>query len=191
MELHGALADRKARGDLPVGEPRRHQPEHLALARREGVRALRGAHLPEQLRGDHRRDEGAAGAHGADGGEDLGARRAFQQVPLGAGLEGAEDPLVGIERRQHHHLHGRIGGAQAADGLDAVERGHLQIHQHDVRPQPGRLGHGLGAGAGLADHLEIRLRSQHGREPVADHRLVVGQEDADGLSHEISWGCRR
>ena len=38
---------------------------------------------------------------------------------------------------------------------------------------------GLGAVAGLADHLEIRLRRQHGREPVAHHRMIVGEEDAN------------
>ena len=32
VELHRPLADRQARGDLAIGKPGGHQPEHLALA---------------------------------------------------------------------------------------------------------------------------------------------------------------
>ena len=48
--------------------------------------------------------------------------------------------------------------------------------------------HSLGAVGRPADHLDVGLELEHGAEPVADHRVVVGDEDADHALSAIGDG---
>ena len=67
--------------------------------------------------------------------------------------------------------------------LDAVGAGHFQIEEHDVGPELGARRQRLGAGAGEAHDLEVGRGAEHGGEPVADDRVIVGKEDADRCGH--------
>ena len=69
--------------------------------------------------------------------------------------------------------------SDSAGGLDPVQVGHADIHQHDVGPQrPGGLDR-LTPVAGLANDLEVGLGVEDHAEACADERLVVGDQDAD------------
>src|SRR4029079_5909809 len=63
VEFYRALADRELVADLLVGVADGDEAEHLALAAGERAVLL---HAAEQLRGDHRLDQRAAGMDGAD-----------------------------------------------------------------------------------------------------------------------------
>ena len=68
---------------------------------------------------------------------------------------------------------------QGPDGAHPVQGGHAQVDQGHVGPDPGDQGQGLQAVAGLADHLQVRLGGDHAAQPVAHHRMVVGDEQPD------------
>ena len=67
-----------------------------------------------------------------------------------------------------------------AGGLDAVEVGHADVHQHDLGMQSPRCLDGLCAVARFCDHLEVRFGVQDDPEASADKLLIVGDQDADG-----------
>src|SRR5262249_12884537 len=76
--------------------------------------------------------------------------------------------------------------AQAARRLDPVDAGHLQVHQHDVRPLLlRRLDRRLAVAVG-PDEVDVVGPAQELLEPAPHDRMVVCDEDAD---HEV--GPRR
>ena len=79
-------------------------------------------------------------------------------------------------------------GGDAAGGLDAVEAGHLDVHQHDVRLHAAREPHGRGAVRGVADDLHVVLGVEQGPEPGPHQRLVVGEQDPD---HAVGTAAAR
>ena len=66
-----------------------------------------------------------------------------------------------------------------ACGLEAVDAGHLDVHQHDIGLQPLRDRDGLLPVACLADDLDVVLGLEDQPEAGAHQRLVVGEDDAD------------
>ncbi len=70
-------------------------------------------------------------------------------------------------------------GEQPAGGLDPVELGHADVHQHDVGLQVPGLRDRVEAVGGLADDLQIVLGVEDHAEPGAHERLVVGDQQAD------------
>ncbi len=76
----------------------------------------------------------------------------------------------------------RTEGKRALDlprGLDAVEFGHGDIHDHDVGLEGPGLLNGLPAMNGPSDHDQVRLRLQEGGEPVQDETVVIREKDLD------------
>ncbi len=71
------------------------------------------------------------------------------------------------------------GGEDPGGGLVAVEHGHTQVHQHEVRLQPDRERYRLRAVCRFADHLDIRGRLEQRDDSAADDRMIVGDEHAD------------
>jgi len=64
-------------------------------------------------------------------------------------------------------------------GLEPVELGHADVHEHDLRLEPGGLVDRLEPVGRLGDDLDALLAPEEHPEARADHRLVVGDEDAD------------
>ena len=78
-----------------------------------------------------------------------------------------------------------IGGAQdATRRFDTVDLRHPDIHQDDVRIEASGQRHGLGAGGGLSCDPDAVVCVEESGESGSHHRLVVGDEDADG--HGVS-----
>jgi hypothetical protein len=80
---------------------------------------------------------------------------------------------------------GRCLGQDPPGGLQAVQGGHPDVHQHDVGAQPAGGGHRVQAVGGLADHLDAGGGEDHG-EAGADQRLVVGDHHP---GHDASSGA--
>ena len=74
-----------------------------------------------------------------------------------------------------------LAATQAARGLDAVQLGHGDVHHHDVGLQLLGQFDGFAAVGGLADDLHIGLRAEDHLEALADHGVVVSQQDADSF----------
>ena len=191
MRLDGALGDEQLGGELGVAVPARQHHEHLALALRERLEPLAHVRLdgpPRELLDDpprdRRREQRVAGRHHAHRVDELLGRSVLEQEAARAGLHRLEDVLVALERGEDHHA------AACSSAFSVIRRvacepvaaGHLDVHEHDVGAQaPGRR-RGLLAVLRLADHLDVGLGPEDHAEPGADHRLVVGEQDADAHS---------
>jgi hypothetical protein len=102
-----------------------------------------GVLMDEQLGRHAGLEQRAALVDHAHGAEQLVARRALEQVALRAGLDGVEDPLVGVVGREHDDTRVGLHLANLADGPRAVHIRHVQVHQRHVRVQLLGLAHGL------------------------------------------------
>jgi hypothetical protein len=116
---------------------------------------------------------------GADGARDLLGRGALEQVPAGAGPDGAQHALVRIVGGEDQNA--RLGGhgGEAGQGLDAVHSRELQVEQHHVGPQALGERQGLLARPDRADDAEVRLVLQDSHQALADDGMVVDDQDTD------------
>jgi hypothetical protein len=61
--------------------------------------------------------------------------------------------------------------------------GHAQVHEDDVGPELGGQRHRLLAVGGGPDHLYPGQQAEQHDQALADHPLVVGDQDADLAAH--------
>ena len=84
------------------------------------------------------------------------------------------------------HPRAGLGADDAAGRLDPVQHRHADVHQHHVRPQPGRLRDRLLAVAGLADHGHVRLAVEDLAQADPHERLVVGDQQPDHATGRVT-----
>ncbi len=113
----------------------------------------------------------------------------LQEVVDRVDLEGAQRVLVvGRDEDDHRHL----VHAHRLDHLEAIELGHLQVEEDQVRAD---APHGVHRGAAvraLAHQLDVALVAQQGDQPLAGQRLVVDDQRANrrgGHAVETSSVC--
>ena len=132
--------------------------------------------LVEQLPSDRGGEHGVAGGDGAHGLDDLLRGRVLEQKAAGAGAQRVDDVLVEAEGGEDQHPLAR----QPAGGLDPVHAGHADVHEHDVGCAPGGGLDRLCARAGLGHDLDVAGRFEYRPKAGAHHRLVVGDDHAQG-----------
>jgi enoyl-ACP reductase-like protein len=129
MCLDGRFADEEAAADLLValslGQRAKHR--HFALGEFGAADPL------GQLGGKRSGHEGLARVDPADAVQDVITRRVFQQISLGPGLDAAVDVLLAIEGRKEDDAGSRVQLANLLDGAYAIQLGHAQVEQRDVR----------------------------------------------------------
>ena len=109
----------------------------------------------------------------------------LEQVTGRTGRHRREDLRVVREAREHEHAHPGCDLEQPADGPDPVTPGHHQVEQDHVGRRRAREPDGfIGAGS-LADHLDAVLQAQERTEPLANHRVVVDDDQADRCTHLV------
>src|SRR5579884_48114 len=119
----------------------------------------------------------AEARHGhLDGRHQLALAERLHDVAHDPGRLSALDELRLREGRQQQHRRDALLGEDACR-LDAVRTGHLDVHDHQIRPELARQVDGALAVARLA-HNQVAEAGQHLLEIHADHRLVVGDDDA-------------
>ena len=202
MGLDRGLGDEQGPGDLPVGLARRDEPQHVGLARRQltGIgrrqRATRGTERTSRRARRLRRADGGveqpllharvedrlAGRGRVDRAADLGAGRVLGQVTERAGPQRADDRLVVGVGGEHHHPGARVVGGDPGGGGGAVASGHVQVHQHDLRPRRGDQFDRRLAVRGLPDDGDAGQRPEQQDQALPDRRLVVGDDDGDLLA---------
>jgi hypothetical protein len=168
--------------DIPRASRRRTSSSRsvslVSRVRARGSRSRR-AELGDDTAGHRWREQRIAACDDADRVEHVGGGCILQDEPAGPGVQGLEDVLVVVERREDEDPGRRTAGEDAPGGLEPVEPRHADVHEDDVGSPPGGQRDGLEAVGGLADHLEVRLAGEQQPEPAADHLLVVRQQDAD------------
>jgi hypothetical protein len=80
----------------------------------------------------------------------------------GSRLKGVVDVFLDAVRGEHADPGSRSAGDEAAGGLDAVELGHPDVHQHDVRVEPVQHGKAVVTVCGLADDLQVVVQLEDG-----------------------------
>ena len=110
------------------------------------------------------------------------ARRALDQVVLGAGGDGLHPAALVGEPGEHQHRELRRQRPQLAQPAQALGVGQVEVEQHAVEggePRGGRLGQRAGA-----VHLDVRAREA---ELLLDEQgvavVVLHEQDAHALAH--------
>ena len=183
MRLHGGFTDAELVRDLLVLVALHHQRQHTPLLRRE----LGGA-LGEGLAGaGFGRREDLAVEDGAHDRSDLVEWRGFVDIGRGAELVGAAHHRGLAGRRHDDDGHGGMLGAQAGEAGEPVHARHVQVEQH-------RIGFGFAVERGFrlvegTGHVELRAGerlAERRRQRVANHRVVVGYQEALDVGHGMS-----
>jgi hypothetical protein len=106
-------------------------------------------------------------------------------------LQGSVDVLVKIEHREHEDASvGRCLADDPAGGLDPIETGHADIHQHDVGAQATRLRDRFLSIAGLADNVDVGLALEDQAEAASHQRLIVDDKDTQGATNVVGSSFR-
>ena len=95
------------------------------------------------------------GRHLADRPRKLVERAVLEHITAGAGVEHRQHHAAVVVHRQAQRSHGGRLVADAAHRFQAIEPGHRDIDDGDIRLQLARQLHGLQAVVGLADDLDI------------------------------------
>ena len=178
--------------DLGVRQAARDQPEHFALARgqivepREFRLRLWSAALDElgyDAARDRRREERLAGSDDLDRRDELLGRRVLEQEPAGTCAQRLVDVLITVERGEHQDARRLAAGDAVRDdpprGLETVELGHADVHQHDVGTERPDQVDRVAAVRRFADDLDLGLGVEDHAEPGAHECLVVDEQHAD------------
>src|SRR5262249_15342110 len=180
-------------GDIRVALALRDQVQDLALALRQlGERPWRGSRLGrgeevDQPRRDGGAEDGFSTADGLDGPQHLSFFGVFEHIAPGPRPHCREDRGVVFEHRDNEDANMRAIAHDAPRRLDAVDAGHLNVHQDHVWLQSGRHGDGLVACRRLTHHLDIWRRVEQRMDPVAKQRVVISYEHSQWLHHGISF----
>lgn len=117
---------------------------------------------------------GQEGGHFFQGcGQAFRAHR-FHQVIQRGGVERRQRMLV-VGRAEHYRRR-RLALAQQPRGFQAVDAGHGDIQQHQVRVQLFALLQHLLAVFGLANHLDLQMLAQQHAQALARQWLVIGDQ---------------
>ena len=199
LRQHGREGSRPPRRDadghhLPAlsdaGPDGRHRPRTDARSRRRRRRPRRGPRLVmkmEELK-DLGHQFGSQAGHGAV--QRPRIRRLGHVVvgPQGQRVHRRGRTPLG-QRTEHDHIQIRVFLPDAAERLQSVHGGHLDVQRDHVRIDLGDLRQRDGPIRSRAHHLDSRLLAQRVRhEPADDHR-VVHDEDPDattGLQDSLS-----
>jgi hypothetical protein len=88
----------------------------------------------------------------ADGGDELGLGGVLEHIARSADAQRLEQVVGVLVNGDDDHRHRRELDLELARSGEAVERGHAQIHQHQVGAQRAAQAERLGTVPSLADH---------------------------------------
>src|ERR1019366_2172529 len=103
----------------------------------------------------------------------------LEQVASSSCLQGREEVVLVAVGGEDDHLCLGVVGADPSQGFDAVDIGHLNVHEDDVGFRLPRLRDRLGAIGRSGHHADVVLYLQHGAEAVEHHGVIVGHQDPD------------
>ncbi len=162
-------------GDLGVARTLAGRGEHVALPVGERTGAL-----GERGGGQPRVDDPLAGPHPAYRVREPGRRCVLDQEGVGARFHGPAQIAGSAEGGEDDDLQRRMPGAQPLLGVESGQPGHLDVQQRHVRlvVRGDRVQY-LVASADLDGDLDVRFQPEQRGERLADHRLVLGEQQSD------------
>ena len=123
--------------------------------------------------------------HGADRLDHFLGGRALDDVAGGARFQRPTHVLpLGVHGKHDHAALGIVLD-DGARRVRAVQLRHRKVHQHHVRLRFLGDAHRLAAVADDGDDLQVFLRLDQVLQALGHHRVVVGNEDADGHFRKV------
>src|SRR5207253_5453194 len=145
------------------------------------------ANLVEEAAGNRARQRGLTVRDAVEEGGDLLGRLGLQEIAGCTGANRLEEVLLRAGRGQDNDLAIRGSLAQPRQRRQAVEAGHGEVEEDDIRPEPARLDDRLGA-VGSAAHDVEPVGTEERRERLAGQRVVVDDQDPGSHSWPLSAG---
>ena len=104
----------------------------------------------------------------------------FGDIIESAGAERIKGDFgISFRNRTHHDHRTRSLGHDAAQGLQSIEPGHLDIEGDHIGIKTSDLAEGFRTGAGGTDNFKPGLRTDHARERGAHESTVVNDQYAN------------
>src|SRR5689334_19348681 len=188
--LDGSFRQRELLSDFAVACSFGKQLQDLDLARAE-LFALWSTHLsgwlssfaPEldqQLVGNFGLDRWLTSMNTTNSRHKFLSGYVFEQIAHSARFNGVKDVIFIVESSEDNNASGRIAVGDFSGGLDAIEIGHLNIHEHDIGPkllllQSIILLDSFFAVGSFADDLNTRFELKNGAQAVAHQGLILTQ----------------
>src|SRR5689334_24484645 len=91
------------------------------------------------------------------------------------------DVLVKLERRNQHDFQLRLSPADGSHPVGGIHSRHPHVQQSEIRMMQLDLGYGRRPAGGLSHNRYSRYSVQDRDEAFADHHVVVGDGDSDGI----------
>src|ERR1051326_1700961 len=103
----------------------------------------------------------------------------LEQVSAGADPQNLGYSLLVAADRENAHVNLRVPFTGTADHLEAMQPGHVEIHDCDIRPERLDQVHSLAPVGRLADNRKVGFAAQNGSDSFAHDRMIVGKNNAD------------
>ena len=113
--------------------------------------------------------------------------RSLQEIAAGAGADGCEHGVVVVVHRHHEHVDVAAAVDDLAGRVDAVEAGHVDVHDDDVRLEGEGRVDSLIAGRCFPDDLGVGYGLQERAQAGPEEWMVVRDHDADRPGHRPVW----
>ena len=155
--------------------------QHLQLARRQAAAVTAGRQLVRN-EGHERRHIDLTRQHEPDRRQQRARAGRLGAMAARTGLQRATHIQRVFRRRQHQYRQAGMASSHLLQHLQAGHLAHAQVHQHQRHVRMlGQTRQALQAVVCLEDHhrvpLVTRQTRQHGRHAVAEHRMIVNQQD--------------
>jgi hypothetical protein len=185
VTLHGVGRDVEPLGDFLVAQSRRDQLLDFLLPLREthDARPRPAATAPAAVARDPRRSgrgrQIRPARDRANRFDDVFGGRVLHDEPVGTAIDELGDILLrGHEVQQDRFRIGR-GRFQGLQKVEAVAVRERRIEQHDLRLGVLQQRRGRARGLGARDDIDVGIRAEQPREPVAHQPIVFDDQNAD------------
>src|SRR5581483_11906482 len=189
ITAHGGGGDVEFGGNLFVGVAFGQElKDHLFAGRKAGGPGRgRALERSDDFAGNGGRHGRAAFVDVANGLKEVGGALALEDVAGGAGGEGLEDAVVILVDCQHDNDHFGMALFEAGDAFDAVDAGHVDVHEDDVRAVVGQAAQGVGGGGVGADAVVAGGAVDEGGHGTSELSLIVEEGNGDHRGRSAAW----
>jgi len=207
VSFRGLDAETKGNSDFLRGLAFGNELNHFPFTRRQnrlmiGVLAFAvGAQVPvEHHLRDFRCEEGPAILQSFHSGDKISSGVGFQQEAACSHGQHFTHDLLGIVDGQNQDASIGHSGEHLTRGIKAVEVGHADIQQEDVRLQSGRTGDSLATVTGLTTNFPSGMAFEYGANALPGYFVIISDKDSkyaqvctfrtqDRISGSKNTGC--
>ena len=118
---------------------------------------------------------------GVDRGNEVPLRVRLEYVAAGSCLERLLDKRFGSVHGQHQDPHFRICLENLRGRIQAIQLGHANVEDHDLRTKRSGFLNGFPSVTGLTHYLPIRLRFQKSAQAPTHDRVIVRDQNRNCL----------